>query len=796
MQKVYSILKRIIPIYPQLWGNTSVGNKIRAIFNSILIIMSKKIINGLIAIVIFCSLKGQCQTSTIMDFLNVVDSIYASIDKRIISTGILLDQGFRNIDDLIDWKQTQSDYYNYWAIYSNLQRSKHGRPKDKFLPDFENLFDFEEYKNNIHKSIPLSYIFYKGNYLGADETLKLFEDKDYLPVVSEKKLFALSPLVSSIYSSSITFYLKSDLIFSNIMIEIHYLEIDFGDGNGFREVSPYEDKISINYDCIGEKSIIARLLTDKDTLIANTKFTVKSRQLSEPSITGQLNIPTSKTNNKSYLKSTGKIIGGDYRCELSSDNVLDKPILIIEGIDLLNKYSVNEGYSKWEGVLSNLRANGYDVFCLNFNDAKLSMHENVKVVKAMINKINEDKVGNFEGIVIGESMGGILARMALKEMENDNIDHQIGLYVSFDSPHKGANIPMGIQTGFRDALTVVSDVSEIIIPFLDIFKAIFGDVASYTVFNSTLNSTAAQQLLSRHTSGLNEFNVMQGYLKNLGYPENSRNVALINGSNQGNNLLFDPGDRIFNHQWKWTALLGHYHELTLNSTAVNTNSQLVSNITIVSIVIPAWEWWNYALGIPPIPYPTFVYKKRYYTSDNKAYDNCPGGIIEIDNCDIDAFSFVPTSSSIDLNESVFNTANGLNYLNATNTKDIIINNNLTPFDDIYANSNNNIHLGLDGTIYSLIEKELMFDNLFIQNRIINKNRDFVASKCITTGNDVDHQFGKNVKTGDVVFKSKTSVSLTSPSVILKQGTKIEKGCTFSAKPTNKATLKSAIAKIK
>lgn len=733
--------------------------------------------------------------TTIKEFLDVVDGIYANIDSDLVPTNVLLDQGFRNIDDVILWEQTQSDYYNYWAIYNNLQRCKHGSPEVNLLPEFENLVNWENYKDNLHTSIPLSYIFYKGNYLGADETLKFFEDKDYIPTISEKKLFALSAMIPTIYSSNVTFDLNNELVFSNTVSEINRLEIDFGDGIGFRTIEYNSANITINYDCVGEKSIVAKLFISNDTLIANSKITVKTENISEPSIQGSITP-------QSFLKSTGTVAGGNYRCELGSDNVLDKPILIVEGFDLLNNYSANEIYSDYEGILSDLQAYGYDVFCLSFSDSKLSMHENKKVVKAMINKINEDKTGSFEGVIIGESMGGVLSRMALKEMENDGIDHQIGLYVSFDSPHKGANIPPSIQMGLKDAVAVVSDISDVVVPFLGIFKGIFGDFVTYKVIDQTINSTAAQQLLSRHSSGTNQFDAMQTYLNRLGYPEETRNVALINGNNQGDDLSFSPGDRIFNHQWKWTALLGHYHELTLNSTAVNTNSQLVSNITIVSIIIPDLKWHHILTGIPPTPYPKFVYRKRYYASDNKAYDNCPGGTysyeIPFGNVGIDEFTFVPTSSSIDLDNTIFNTANGLHHLSATNTKDDIINKNQTPFDDIYASDINTGHVytkhwKIQRRIQALIDREIMHDNLFIQNRTIANDRDFEASNSIEVGNDVDNQAGKNIETGDVVFKPGSTVTLSAPSIVLGPGTTIEKGCSFSAKASSATTttLKSA-----
>ena len=66
--------------------------------------------------------------------------------------------------------------------------------------------------------------------------------------------------------------------------------------------------------------------------------------------------------------------------------------------------------------------------------------------------MNEQKQLNgstLENVVVGESMGGLIARYALRTMEEDNEDHDTRLYVSLDSPHRGANIPLGVQYGAR-----------------------------------------------------------------------------------------------------------------------------------------------------------------------------------------------------------------------------------------------------------------------------------------------------------------------------------------------------------
>lgn len=48
-------------------------------------------------------------------------------------------------------------------------------------------------------------------------------------------------------------------------------------------------------------------------------------------------------------------------------------------------------------------------------------------------------------IVVGHSMGALMARIALARMEKDGVDHDVALYVSYDSPHSGVHVPQGMQ---------------------------------------------------------------------------------------------------------------------------------------------------------------------------------------------------------------------------------------------------------------------------------------------------------------------------------------------------------------
>src|SRR5690606_25645277 len=49
-------------------------------------------------------------------------------------------------------------------------------------------------------------------------------------------------------------------------------------------------------------------------------------------------------------------------------------------------------------------------------------------------------------VVFGHSMGGLVARLALTGLEADGVEHRVGLYVSYDAPHRGVIVTHGMQS--------------------------------------------------------------------------------------------------------------------------------------------------------------------------------------------------------------------------------------------------------------------------------------------------------------------------------------------------------------
>ena len=135
---------------------------------------------------------------------------------------------------------------------------------------------------------------------------------------------------------------------------------------------------------------------------------------------------------------------GEYQIFLSADNVLDKPIIVVDGFDPGDTRNIAGLYSSLDytdtsgsqNLADLVRAEGFDVVILNLptyvraaDGATVDggadfMERNAMLLVELINTINTAKATNSpeQNVIIGPSMGGIISRYAINNMENQTID--------------------------------------------------------------------------------------------------------------------------------------------------------------------------------------------------------------------------------------------------------------------------------------------------------------------------------------------------------------------------------------
>lgn len=109
-----------------------------------------------------------------------------------------------------------------------------------------------------------------------------------------------------------------------------------------------------------------------------------------------------------------------------------------------------------------LQTAGYDLVYIDFRDGADDIRRNAFLFELIVRQVNRWKylAGSTEkNVVMGESMGGLVARYGLAQLVRGGEDPQTRLLVLHDSPQRGAYSPMGLQaltrqTNFPIALTL------------------------------------------------------------------------------------------------------------------------------------------------------------------------------------------------------------------------------------------------------------------------------------------------------------------------------------------------------
>lgn len=177
---------------------------------------------------------------------------------------------------------------------------------------------------------------------------------------------------------------------------------------------------------------------------------------------------------------------------------------------------------------ANPQEQGYDIIYLDYTDGADVIQNNAMTLVDLLTHISNNRVPDGEEtIVLGASMGGQVARFALAWMEQQNLCHNTKLYISFDSPHRGGNIVLGVQH-MLDRLSGVSP-----------FGGRFRDK------REMLKRPASQQMLIYHydADATTLRNGWQNWQNSPGsFPSHMRKVAVSNGDVTGRTLPnYHPG---------------------------------------------------------------------------------------------------------------------------------------------------------------------------------------------------------------------------------------------------------------
>ena len=466
--------------------------------------------------------------------------------------------------------------------------------------------------------------------------------------VETKRAFIAAPVRDYTYrGAGVTFVLDSSAYVGDARPA--RVELDFGDGRGYREIA-WDRRIEVRYVSGGEHIVRVR------TADANASFGFDVRTLVTPA-------PDDTIPLTGVAPYNGGTASGRAFVYLSDDHTqLARPALVFEGFDIDNTMNWDELYAllNQENLVEDLRARGYDAVVLDFTDATDYIQRNAFVAVDLIHKVQSAIYVENDFPLVGASMGGLVARYALAWMEQNGDPHRVRNFVSFDVPHTGANIPLGIQY------------------WLNFFASSSADAAQLL---SRLDTPGGRQMLIYHytnpagATGQGDplRTTFMSELTALGsYPVQPRLVALSNGSGNGTNQGFAAGQQIINYNYSIPFIVTVRGDVWAVPNGANTkifhgiNQQFFSGPT-----------------------------QQVFVSGTQPWDNAPGGT-RASMAQMDAVSppvgdiialfpnhcFIPTVSALDI-------ATTNPFYDLAGDPDLLSH---TPFDNLFVPAGNEPHV--------------------------------------------------------------------------------------------------------
>ncbi len=689
-------------------------------------------------------------------FSKQMSYIISDLDKREINTGILADKSilFSSMDDFTGTNSKKIALSTWKQIYRQLFVSQIDS-KVLFSPDnLPKPFFDNERKSDV---IPIAILNIDYNQFREEpiknnllefKNSKLRKTSKTTPYI-QKKVFVATPLKDKVFSNQVIFKISSRLIIQNSEKQLLSINIDFDDGNGYVNVfnrGDQEQYISIDYPTVGDKIIKTKVYYDDGSVLqSNSDFSI---------------LLVNTNSYDSYFQVSGSWGGGTstgtayvlYGC--GNNNQLRKPIIVSDGFDPTNERHFNKiyGLMNREHLIEKLLSDGFDVIILDYNSGADYIQRNAQVLISVINEINSQLASNksnAELVIVGPSMAGLISRYALSYMEQNNINHNTRLYISFDSPHLGANIPLGDQY------------------WLDFFASI-GESQGAIEGRAQLNSIAAKQMLVYHFSTFPNQNILRTNLINdpyFSFPTMCRKIAFSNGSKNNSSHYFEPSTQIISYRYRdWKV------DIDGNVWAVPDHPSSPKTI-----------FYGRIDKIFPLP----DYEREIKIDGNiYPYDGAAGGCTntneEIAAGDTEGYgdietdypnhSFIPMVSSLALSSSNYEVNTSFDVSNLPNYH-FINDLSITPFDAIYAPTSNQEHIEVTSETVNWMMQEIGASELYLQNKIIIKPTDFQARNTIKTGRSITN----STPQGDFVVQNNSGITniTAGNEIILKAGTNLK-----------------------
>lgn len=364
----------------------------------------------------------------------------------------------------------------------------------------------------------------------------------------------------------LSFQLPTSLFQTNIS-KPNTVDIDFDNGQGFRTVN-LDQRVLVQYSSNSSsvESTVRnlRIRVRHGTHVYEAAFQINLIfNISQPDLVWT-------TENQPFptcIKTSQPSEPAKVSIRFADANLgLQKPLILVEGFEsstqpygnityegLASGYIYNKGERVYLGMeklawlYDSLHHAGFDIVHVDFKESKLSVEENAANVLKVLNWVEKQNPTNAS-VIVGASMGGLISRMALLQLEDAGCCMRIAGFGTFDTPHQGAFIPVGLQAAAKR-------MGEMLwmLPGKQSYK-------------NAINSQAAREMLVEHldqSASTDRYRLTQFFDNRL---PNVRRFAIVNGSDLGSVEPLQDGQKRLVSWGKSKALTYKLHVGSSNDT--------------------------------------------------------------------------------------------------------------------------------------------------------------------------------------------------------------------------------------
>lgn len=491
---------------------------------------------------------------------------FALLEKNRIQTGLLLDYGvdYVHFETFNGVNVSDSSHVNMATMELILQSLRNTAVGVKPFGQVSNIISQMSTTFNAGTN-PVGIVLYEYNSIkptALAENLLTYSELNGVQDVyvnnvwqnpyESKVIAAFTPYMNVMRNQTVVYSFDSSFRFTNR--NISSIQFDAGDGVGYRTV--YNGgNVQVTYSTTGLKVLKLKIYYDgnqvaecRSNIDIEAPITVNS-----PSFV--VDATQSFTASASYMGYQPSAIVSVKYSQSNTSGTLKKPVIVAEGFDPISNVNSNssiqgKGYNTIESYYNSLNggADDRDIVYIDWGNSAAPIQANADILRQVLTWVNSSKTSNTSNILIGESMGGLIARYALCTMESASTPHDVSVYVSHDTPHLGVNVPLGAVYAVQYYLNALLDPDQWI-HYLDVLANVLGLSTNNTMNTvqeilALRNAPSVRQMLINYVDSDYQIdnslhNTFMGELNQMGFPQGDAGNKILNlaFSNGGTNTF-------------------------------------------------------------------------------------------------------------------------------------------------------------------------------------------------------------------------------------------------------------------